>query len=303
MAILPTEHSFLTAGQKDDDDDDDRTKNQQKVDNNSSSSYWSYSSIGTIVVVVVGLVTLSFLSAGGTTTTTTTPYASYYGSAAAEADIDVFHSNSNTIGESVGIIPKLKHGIHKLHHKVRWYVRGNSGTTGAAYTMSNNDVENKLLIFARNADSDGKVGFSHSVSMRGRGTSLGGAVDPLTSQDPIIVDATGSCIIGVNAGSHSVATFQINDKNDPTDVSFVKTYESGGFFPVSVVSDTHGFIYVLHAGENGAIGSFYLHTDDCTMTPFDYSFQGLHSLTGQETGLVGDADDAKPTQGYVMNSI
>ncbi len=153
---------------------------------------------------------------------------------------------------------------------------------GAVYIMTNADSGNELLAFSQDTDS-GILSFEGAFDMGGIGDTLDGTAqeDPIASQDAIIVD--GRCVLGVNAGSDSVASFIIED--DGYTPSFVGTLPSNGFYPVSLASNGYGIVYVLNAGGNGSISGYKLDCNTCALTAIADSTVELP----QNTGLVGRA--------------
>ena len=176
--------------------------------------------------------------------------------------------------------------------------KSQKGIGGAAFTMTNNKFKNELVVYKRKKGT-GKLSYRKTIDMGGTGMAIGPPFDPLNSQDPIIVDSTGNCILAVNAGSNTVATFKLNKPNkDKTNVSFVKTYPSK-FIPVSIEEGANGLIFVVNAGENGSISTFLLNTNKYTMMviPRPCAFESLYTIagdntteaaTGTPTGLTGN---------------
>ena len=151
---------------------------------------------------------------------------------------------------------------------------------GAVYTTSN-APNNELLAFSQHIES-GALAFVGAFSANGSGKTFvnTGPADPIASQDAVIV--AKDCVLAVNAGSHTIASFKIgSDGFTPT---FVDIYSSNGCFPVSL-TEYKGLVYVLNAGEDGSISGYKLDHKTCALTPIPDSTVRLQ----QNTGLVGGA--------------
>jgi len=134
---------------------------------------------------------------------------------------------------------------------------------GAVYTMTNADSDNELLAYSQD-DQTGILAFEGAFDMGGDGGILSGTgqEDPIASQDAIIV--SGRCVLAVNAGSHTVASFKIGD--DDVSPDLVGAVDSNGFYPVSLASNDDGIVYVLNAGGNGIISGYNLDCETCELT-------------------------------------
>ena len=171
-------------------------------------------------------------------------------------------------------------------------INAGSDFDGAVYTMTNGGSSNDLLIYGRRSDgsleSTGRVGAGGTGS--GARTDLDIGRDPLTSQDAIVLSPDEDFLYAVNAGSNTVAAFRIAD-NDPTDVSFVGTYPSGGTFPVAIAIDPDGdYLYVLNTGGAG--------TDNLPGIQDDGSTGGIQGFSINDDGsLTTLAGSAQPLSG------
>ncbi len=115
---------------------------------------------------------------------------------------------------------------------------------GAVYVLSNQVVNNSILVFDR--ASDGILTFSGSFPTGGTGTgplATSGApfLDPLGSQGSLVFSA--GLLFAVNAGSNEVSMFAVKDK----DLVLLDKVSSGGQTPVSLA--VNGFhVYVVNQG-------------------------------------------------------
>lgn len=137
------------------------------------------------------------------------------------------------------------------------------------------------------------MSFSKSISTGGQGFIILGPDDPTASQDALITAGNGNCIVTCNVGSDTIATFQIETpRTDATNVRFVDTYPSGGFFPTSLEEDSaQNIVYIMNNGENGAIGAVKLDPTTCIATPLTLP-PVFSSFPDQNTGLTGNEPPA-----------
>src|SRR5262249_30864096 len=114
--------------------------------------------------------------------------------------------------------------------------------SGAVYVMTNDPSRNAVLQFRRHAN--GQLTFEDHQSTGGRGgTGNGvGAVDPLGSQDALVLNGDGSRLIAVNAGSDTISVLGTTNKR----LSLLSRVRSGGDFPNSVAL-WGDLVYVLNA--------------------------------------------------------
>ncbi|KAG8901464.1 hypothetical protein FRB99_005293 [Tulasnella sp. 403] len=127
---------------------------------------------------------------------------------------------------------------------------------GAAYFITNDPNEN-MVVSARIA-KDGTLSAGSVASAGGRGGHImsanPAAGDPLTSQGA--VEVLGHHLFTVNAGSNSVAMFNI-DAHDPSKLTMVgQPVPSGGEFPVSVAASKNGHVCVLNGGAVSNVNCF-----------------------------------------------
>jgi 6-phosphogluconolactonase (cycloisomerase 2 family) len=111
--------------------------------------------------------------------------------------------------------------------------------TGAVYTMNNAPDNNQILVFDRHAD--GTLTVTDSVPTNGKGS--GGGIDPLGSQNSLVLSEDQRWLFAVNAGSNEVSIFRVQ----PHTLELADKMSSGGHFPVSVAV-FRDLVYVLNAG-------------------------------------------------------
>ena len=126
---------------------------------------------------------------------------------------------------------------------------------GAVYVLSNQQSGNRVLIYDR--APDGTLTATGSVDAGGSGTGGG-----LGSQGALIVDAAGRYVYAVNAGSNTIAAFQVTGGG----LARTDVVASGGVMPTSLTVHD-GVLYVLNAGGAGSIAGFTVDRGDIEPIP------------------------------------
>ncbi len=127
-----------------------------------------------------------------------------------------------------------------------------SGGRGGVYTMTNATSGNAIVAFARSADST----LTPLGTFPTGGTGTGGAIDPLQSQNSLLLDPSHRFLFAVDAGSDEVTSFRVN--SDAT-LSLASHVSSGGDMPVSLAF-SGGLLFVLNAGD-GRVEGFHVNSD------------------------------------------
>jgi 6-phosphogluconolactonase len=120
---------------------------------------------------------------------------------------------------------------------------------GFVYVLTNNPVDNTVIQYSRG--SDGLLSKLSEVSTEGVG-GLGngvGALDPLGSQDSLVLTGAGSLLLAVSAGSNEVSSLSASSSG----LGFVSKVSSSGLFPNSVAVD-RTLVYVLNAHTPNIVG-------------------------------------------------
>lgn len=130
---------------------------------------------------------------------------------------------------------------------------------GAVYAATNAFSGNEIVAYERAAD--GTLTLSQRVATGGRGSGLGlnhpaEDLDPLGSQNSLLLSADRRFLFAVNAGSDEVSSFRLG----PHGLELADTVPSGGAFPNSLTSDD-GLLYVLNSGGEGNITGFRVDGD------------------------------------------
>lgn len=120
--------------------------------------------------------------------------------------------------------------------------------SGAVYTQTNGVESNAVVAFTRHVN--GTLTYLGTYATGGRGS--GGVVDPLQSQDSVILNADHSLLFAVDSGSGDVTSFKVNANGSLT---WADRAASGGGFPVSLAIHNN-LLYVLNSGGAGAVAGF-----------------------------------------------
>jgi len=160
----------------------------------------------------------------------------------------------------------------------QWVTTGNAqipsdnlAGSGAVYAMTNDAVDNRILVYSRN--SNGLLTFQRSVSTHGRGS--GGIIDPLESQGSVVLSQGGSFLYAANAGSGTITTFRVV----PPGLAFIGEAASGGAEPISIT--IHGdLLYVLNTA---SITGFQIERNG-KLTAIPSSTRFLEQVGGRDLG-------------------
>lgn len=115
---------------------------------------------------------------------------------------------------------------------------------GAVYTMSNDAVDNSILVFNRTAS--GRLTPAGSFSTGGLGTGSG-----LGNQSGLVLSPDQQWLYAVNAGSDEISVFAVQRNG----LQLVERISTGGDQPISLALDRK-ILYVLHAGTPNNITGF-----------------------------------------------
>jgi 6-phosphogluconolactonase len=144
-----------------------------------------------------------------------------------------------------------------------------SQSSGFVYVATNQPSGNMVVQFAR--ASDGSLTPVSSAATGGvGGTGNGvGSLDPLGSQDSLVLTANGGVVLVVNAGSNDISSLRA----DAGRLALVSKVPSGGNFPNSVAVNGD-LVYVVNAHATPNISAFRLGTDG-TLTAITNSTRAL----------------------------
>ena len=124
------------------------------------------------------------------------------------------------------------------------------GTVGAVYTMTNEANGNQVVVFNRNAG--GRLTLAGAIPTEGLGSGpapVRGGLDPLESQDSLVLTKDNRWLLAVNAGSNEISVFRVKRSA----LELVDKVDSAGEFPVSLAVFDN-LVYVLNAGSPNITG-------------------------------------------------
>ena len=124
-----------------------------------------------------------------------------------------------------------------------------SAYPGAVFVMTNNVDSNQILRFGRKAD--GTLVSLGSTFTGGRGS--GGAIDPLGSQNSLLLTPDSGFLLAVNSASGSLSSFAVEGAN----IELVDVQSTGGSAP-NAIAQWNNLVYVLNVAGNSSIVGFHL---------------------------------------------
>jgi hypothetical protein len=126
------------------------------------------------------------------------------------------------------------------------------GQNHSVYVQTDDPNGNQILDYQIATNGQLVGGQAYSTGGLG-GIAAQSAVDPLASQDSVVLAEDGHVLLTVNAGSDSVSVFLVTGHG----LLLTQVISSGGQFPNSIA--VHGnLVYVLNSGNNGAIQGYGL---------------------------------------------
>lgn len=111
----------------------------------------------------------------------------------------------------------------------------------AVYSMTNASPRNQVVAFRRG--TNGRLTFIQAYATGGSGTGVN-TVDPLASQNSIVMSRLGHFLYVVNAGSNTISSFRVSANGTLT---LVDEISSGGISPNSLAV-TGSLLYVSNKG-------------------------------------------------------
>jgi 6-phosphogluconolactonase (cycloisomerase 2 family) len=136
---------------------------------------------------------------------------------------------------------------------LQWCALAATQTSGFVYVATNDGSANSVVRYSRG--NDGLLTPIDEVATGGQGGSGNGVgnLDPLGSQDSLVLSGTGSLLLVVNAGSNSVSSIGVSN----TGLQLLSNLPSGGSFPNSLALNGT-LVYVLNAHGTPNIAGFRL---------------------------------------------
>jgi len=159
----------------------------------------------------------------------------------------------------------------------------NSSYAGAVFLMTNSNSGNQILRFGRQAN--GSLVSLGSTPTGGNGS--GGTVDPLGSQNSLLLTQDGGFLLAVNSASGTVSSFQVDGAN----LHLVDIESSGGSAP-GAIAQWGNLVYVLNQAGNASVVGFHLEDGRLIRIP-----NAIGYLT---TGLSGGSSVTFTSDGRVL---
>ena len=139
---------------------------------------------------------------------------------------------------------------HDEHNWDKDYHQKSKDQSGALFIMTNGAESNFILRYHRT--ENGGIRYQDYFPTGGLGAGVGKTVpiDPLGSQNSLILSEDRQYLFAVNAGNDTITAFEV--KKDY--LKFLDNVPSGGRFPVSLTFHNK-ILYVLNAGSNDGAGN------------------------------------------------
>jgi DNA-binding beta-propeller fold protein YncE len=137
-----------------------------------------------------------------------------------------------------------------------------SGSNGFVYVMTNQPTGNTVMQYRR--ESNGSLTHLRTASTGGLGGTGNGAgnLDPLGSQDSLVLEGAGSFLLAVNAGSNQVSALSASSSG----LTLLNVVDSGGIFPNSMALNGN-LVYVVNAHGTPNISGFRLSSTGLSPIP------------------------------------
>ncbi|KAJ3750364.1 hypothetical protein DFH05DRAFT_1531861 [Lentinula detonsa] len=185
-------------------------------------------------------------------------------------------------------------GHYKGKVKIYLNTTTSSSSVGSAYFITNEPTGNYVV--AADIGSDGQLTMRSAYATGGIGSHVVAAAtgattgpDGLNSQGAISVSAASSMLATVNAGSHTVSLFKI-DENDSANLTLIgEPISSGGHFPTSVAFNNAGdTLCALNGGSINGVSCFHVNqTSGLQVIPNTTRYLPLNQTTPATTGAGG----------------
>lgn len=120
---------------------------------------------------------------------------------------------------------------------------------GAVFVMTNSNSGNQILRFGRKAN--GSLVSLGSTHTGGRGS--GGTVDPLGSQNSLLLTQDRGFLLAVNSASGTISSFEV----EGSDLELRDVASSGGSAP-NAIAQWGDLVYVLNVAGNSNVTGFHL---------------------------------------------
>jgi 6-phosphogluconolactonase (cycloisomerase 2 family) len=129
---------------------------------------------------------------------------------------------------------------------------------GAVFVMTNNVESNRILRFGRQAT--GALVPLGSTPTGGRGS--GGTVDPLGSQNSLLLTQDRGFLLAVNSASGTISSFRVDGAN----LELADVKHTGGSAP-DAIAQWGNLVYVLNFAGNSSVVGFHLEDGNLITIP------------------------------------
>jgi len=150
---------------------------------------------------------------------------------------------------------------------------------GAVFVMTNSNTGNQIMSYGRQAN--GSLTWVVNTPTGGRGS--GGTVDPLGSQNSLLLTQDGGFLLAVNSASGTISSFQVDGAN----LHLVDTESSGGSAP-NAIAQRDNLVYVLNAAGNASVVGFYLEDGHLIRIPNAISYLSTALSGGSSLNFTPD---------------
>ncbi len=155
----------------------------------------------------------------------------------------------------------------------------NNAYAGAVFLMTNSNAGNQILRFGRLPN--GSLVSMGSTPTGGNGS--GGAVDPLGSQNSLLLTQDSGFLLAVNSASGTISSFQV----DGTNLHLVDTQSTGGSAP-DAIAQWGDLVYVLNAAGNSSVVGFHLEDGKLIRIPGAISYLSTALSGGSSISFTSD---------------
>ena len=150
---------------------------------------------------------------------------------------------------------------------------------GAVFVMTNNNESNHILRFGRQAN--GALVPLGSTRTDGRGS--GGTVDPLGSQNSLLLTADGGFLLAVNSASGTLSSFEV----EGADLELRDVKSTGGSAP-NAIAQWGNLVYVLNVAGNSNVVGFHLEDGQLIRIPGATSYLSTAISGGSSISFTPD---------------
>ena len=156
---------------------------------------------------------------------------------------------------------------------------GSSSYKGAVFVMTNSVTHNQILRFGRMAS--GALVSLGGTYTGGRGS--GGTVDPLGSQNSLLLTQDAGFLLAVNSASGTISSFEV----EGTDLELVSVESTGGSAP-NAIAQWGNLVYVLNEAGNSSVVGFHLEDGHLRRIPNGIGYLSTALAGGSSVSFTSD---------------